>query len=57
MEQPQVRDTTLKLQDVIAEASRILNDSESQQSEELTEYGDIFVMKRDDSGWIDSVYH
>jgi hypothetical protein len=43
MEQPQVKDITLKSQDVTAAASSNLSDAESQELEELlTEHGDIF---------------
>jgi hypothetical protein len=42
---------------VIAAAKPNLSDAESQELEELTEYRDIFAMKRDDYGWTDRGYH
>jgi hypothetical protein len=50
VEQPQVRDTTSKLQDVIAAAKPNLSNAESQELEQLTEYRDIFAMDSDDYG-------
>jgi hypothetical protein len=58
MEQPQVRDTTPKLQDVTAAAKSNLSDNASKELEELlTKYGNIFVMKSDDYRWTNRVYH
>jgi hypothetical protein len=57
-EQPQVQDTTLKLQDVIAAARPNLSDAEYQKLEQLlTEYGDIFAKKTSDYKWTERVYH
>jgi hypothetical protein len=50
VEQPQVRDTTPKLQDVIAAIRPNLSDAGSQVLEELTEHGDIFAMESDTYG-------
>jgi hypothetical protein len=58
VEQPEVRDSTPKLLDVIAAARPNLSDAESRELEEhLTEYGDIFAMKSDDYGQKDRVNH
>jgi hypothetical protein len=47
-EQPQFRNTTSKLQDVIASAKANVREAESRELEEfLTEYGVIFAMKID----------
>jgi hypothetical protein len=56
VEQPQVRECTPKLQDMIAVAKPTLSDAESGEFEELlTEYWDIFAMDNDDYGWTDKV--
>jgi hypothetical protein len=56
VELPQVRDTTLKLQDVIAATKPNLSGAESRELEELlTAYGEILSIKSDDYGWTDSV--
>jgi hypothetical protein len=58
VEQPQIRDTTPKLQDVIAAISSNLRDHKYQEFEEfLTKYRDISAMKRDDYGRTDRVYN
>jgi hypothetical protein len=58
VEQPQVWDTALKWQDLIAVARPNLCDAESRELEELlTEYGDIFVMDSGEHGRADSVQH
>jgi hypothetical protein len=58
VEQPQFRDTTPKLQNVIAAAKKYLIDAESRKMEELlTEYGDTFAMESDDYGRTDTVDH
>jgi hypothetical protein len=46
-EQQQVKDTTPKLQNVIAAARPKLSDAESRELYKLTEYRDIFAMKRE----------
>jgi hypothetical protein len=51
VEQPQVQDSALKFQDMIARARPNVSDDESRGFEEfLTGYGDIFAMKSDDYG-------
>jgi hypothetical protein len=63
VDQPQVQDTTPKLQDCvlypwIAAARPNLNDTEFQDLEKLlTEYRDIFAMKNDNYGRTDRMYH
>jgi hypothetical protein len=57
VEQPQVKETMPKSQDVIAEAMPNLSDTESQELEELTEYGDFFAMNSNDYERTDLVYH
>jgi hypothetical protein len=58
VEQPKVRDSTPKLQDVITAAKQNLCDTESRElGELLTEYGDVFTMDSDDYGRTDRVYH
>jgi phytoene/squalene synthetase len=47
VEQHHVQDTTPKLQDVIAAARQNVSDAESRDFEELTGYGYIIAMKRD----------
>jgi hypothetical protein len=42
---------------MITAAKRNQSDAESRELEELTEYGDIFAMKRDDYRRTDRVYH
>lgn len=56
VEKPQVWDTTLKLQDVIAAAMPNLGGTESRELEDLTEYRDIFAMGSNDYGWTDRLY-
>jgi hypothetical protein len=57
VEQPQVQETILKIQGVIAAAGPNLSDAESRELEELlTEYGDISAMKTDDYGQTNGVY-
>jgi hypothetical protein len=57
VEQPQVHDTTLKLQDVISVAKPNLSDAESRELEELTEHLGIFAMDSEDCRRTDKVYH
>jgi hypothetical protein len=57
VEQPQVRDTTLKLQELTAAAKPNLSDNEFRQLEELTEDIDTFAMDSDDYGQTDIMYH
>jgi hypothetical protein len=53
-----VKDTTPKLQEVIAAVKPNLSDAESWDLEEfLTEYEDIFVMDSVDYGRTDRMYH
>jgi hypothetical protein len=58
VEQPKVKDTTLKLQNVIAATRPNLSDAESQEFNELlTEYGDIFRMMSNNYGRTNRVHH
>jgi hypothetical protein len=51
VEQPWVKDTTPKWQNVIAATKPNLSDTESRELKEfLTEYGDIFRMMSDNYG-------
>jgi hypothetical protein len=58
VEQPQVQNTTPKLQDVFAAARPAPSDNETRELEELiTEYRDIFATKSSDYRRTDRVYH
>jgi hypothetical protein len=57
-EQPQVRDPSLKLQDVTEAARSHLRNGEFQELEELlAKYEDIFAVDNKDYKWINRVYH
>jgi hypothetical protein len=57
-EQPQVRDPSSKLQDVITAVRPHLSNREFQELKELlTKYEDIFAGNREDYGQTNKVYH
>jgi hypothetical protein len=55
LEQPQAHHTTPRFQNMIAATRPKISDAEARVLKKLlTKYGDIFAMKNDDYGWIDS---
>jgi hypothetical protein len=58
LDQPQARDSSSKLQDIIATARPHLSNREFQELEELlVEYEDIFAVDSEDYRWTNKVYH